>query len=110
MAHAMVDGAKRVLKENLPGFKGAELSLNVKKEENSFGNGSSIVIIAETTTGCVLGGSGLGSPKEQAFSVGEKAAKELVGSVAMKGIFLSFRHLRPCQIGHIFQAFILAFF
>ena len=80
-----MDGAKAVLEENLLEFKKVELCVNVKKEENSFGNGSSIVIVAETTTGCILGGSGLGFPKEQALSVGEGAAKELLNSISNKG-------------------------
>jgi RNA 3'-terminal phosphate cyclase (ATP) len=88
MAHAMVDGAKRVLAGTLTGFNEIQLAVNVKKEENAFGNGSSIVIVAETTTGCVLGGSGLGSPKEQAFSVGEGAAKELVRFITEKGTYI----------------------
>lgn len=87
MAYAMVDSAKRVLEETFPEFKGIQMCVNVKKEENSFGNGSSIVIVAETTTGCVLGGSGLGSPKEQPSSVGEGAAKELIRSVTEKVCF-----------------------
>ena len=85
MAHAMVNGAKAVLEEKLLEFKQVEFCVNVKKEENSFGNGSSIVIVTETTTGCILGGSGLGSPKEQAFSVGEGAAKELLNSISNRG-------------------------
>ena len=85
MAHAMVDGAKSVLKKQLPEFNDVELFVNVKHEENAFGNGSSIVLIAETSTGCILGGSGLGSPKQQAVTVGEDAAKELLKSISSKG-------------------------
>ena len=88
MAHAMVDAAKGVLAEALTGFNEIQLTVNLKKEENSFGNGSSIVIVAETTTGCVLGGCGLGSPKQQAYSVGEDAAKELLRSITDKGTYV----------------------
>ena len=87
MAHAMLEGARNVFKRELTDFSKIELLTNVKKENDAFGNGSSIVIVAETTTGCVLGGSGLGSPKEQALSVGEYAAKELLRSISLKGTF-----------------------
>ena len=85
MAHEMVKGVKNVLMNEMPNFDKINFVVDVKKEQNAFGNGSSIVIVAETTTGCILGGSGLGSPKEQAFSVGEMAAKELLHSVLSKG-------------------------
>ena len=86
MAHAMVEGAKDVLKKNLSSFDSVQICVNVKKELKSVGNGSSIMIVGETTTGCVLGGSGLGSPKHEAFSVGQDAARELLHSVLRKGI------------------------
>ena len=86
MAHEMVEGAKSILTRGITNFTEITLLINVKKEQSAFGNGSSIVIVAETTTNCVLGGSGLGSPKEQAYSVGEFAANELLRSLSSKGL------------------------
>ena len=91
IANEMVEGAKNTLTKGILDFQKITLSIDVKKEQNAFGNGSSIVIVAETTTGCFLGGSGLGSPKEQPFSVGEFAAKELLNSIQSKGML----HLLP---------------
>lgn len=76
-----------MLMKEMPNVDEITFVVDAKKEQNSFGNGSSIVIVAETTTGCILGGSGIGSPKEQAFSVGELAAKELLHSVLSKVCF-----------------------
>ena len=86
MAHEMVEGAKSILTRGITNFSEKTLFINVKKEQSAFGNGSSIVIVAETTTNCVLGGSGLGSPKEQAYSVGEFAANQLLRSLSSKGM------------------------
>ena len=85
MAHTMADAAISLLTENIASFGEIQTSINVKKEENAFGNGSSIVIIAETSTGCILGGSCLGSPKQQANLVGQDAAMELLKSIKQKG-------------------------
>ena len=95
MAHTMADAAISLLTEKIASFGEIQTSINVKKEENAFGNGSSIVIVAETSTGCILGGSGLGSPKQQANLVGQDAAMELLKSIKEKG-------MKSSQIGSRF--------
>jgi len=45
--------------------------------KEAFGNGSAIFIKAQTTTGCVLGSSALGSPKISPEKSGQKAAQSL---------------------------------
>ena len=95
MAHTMADAAISLLTEKIASFGEIQTSINVKKEENALGNGSSIVIVAETSTGCILGGSGLGSPKQQANLVGQDAAMELLKSIKEKG-------MKSSQIGSRF--------
>jgi RNA 3'-terminal phosphate cyclase (ATP) len=67
----------------------SELGLNPKmvsieslkddaKDVGNNGSGSGIVLWAETDTGCVLGGSGLGSKGTGAATVGKDAADELI--------------------------------
>ena len=48
-------------------------------------NGSGIVIIAETSTGCVLGGSAIGSVKMSPHQTGVKAAEEFLEAVECGG-------------------------
>jgi len=45
------------------------------------GSGSGIVLWAETDTGCVLGGSGLGSKGVDPTTVGRDAADELIKAI-----------------------------
>lgn len=49
--------------------------------DKAFGDGCGIVIVAETSTGCLLGGSGLGERGVTAETVGERAASELTSVV-----------------------------
>ena len=46
MAHAMVEGATNVLNRELTSKNEVKFLTNVKKENDAFGNGSSIVIVA----------------------------------------------------------------
>lgn len=61
------------------------ISIDVIKEDvkdvGNNGSGSGIVLWAETDTGCVLGGSGLGSKGTSAASVGADAADELIKAI-----------------------------
>lgn len=51
------------------------------KDVGNNGSGSGIVLWAETDTGCILGGSGLGSKGTAAASVGRDAADELIKAI-----------------------------
>ncbi|XP_013790831.1 RNA 3'-terminal phosphate cyclase-like isoform X1 [Limulus polyphemus] len=84
VAHAMADSASRVLRQAYPGVP---LKIDRIKEpsEVAVGNGSGIVIMAETSTGCLLGGSALGRKGESAEKVGEAAAKELLDDLNCGG-------------------------
>ena len=43
---------------------------------------SGILVVAETSTGCIFGGSALGSRKEKATITGKNAAKEIIAALA----------------------------
>jgi len=49
------------------------------------GSGSGIVLWAETDTGCVLGGSALGSKRKDPATVGDEAAQELIRGLEAGG-------------------------
>ena len=61
------------------------ISIEVVKEDakdvGNNGSGSGIVLWAETDTGCVLGGSGLGFKDTNAAAVGRDAADELIKAI-----------------------------
>ena len=77
IAEEMSDAAKNILLRHFDERK-VEVKVESLKEEKFFGNGSSILIKAETSTGCVLGGSAIGGPKVKPWKTGEKAAREIL--------------------------------
>jgi len=70
-----------------PALEGVQVNIETYKESphSSFGNGSGIVIVAKTSTGCILGGSALGSPKVSPQDTGIKCAEELLEAVECGG-------------------------
>jgi len=74
-------------KENLTKYLGKQSSVRVREEvykEKDFatiGNGSSMVIVAETSTGCLLSSGGIGSRNKSPKEIGEEAAQSLISSI-----------------------------
>jgi len=70
-----------------PALRGIEVGIETYKEDTATaqGSGSGIVLVARTSTGCILGGSALGSPRVAAESTGRKAAEELLEAVEAGG-------------------------
>jgi RNA 3'-terminal phosphate cyclase (ATP) len=84
IATGMSNAAKARLTSEL-GLSPGKISIEVVKEDardvGNNGSGSGVVLWAETDTGCVLGGSGLGSKGTGAASVGREAADELIKAI-----------------------------
>ena len=84
MANEMSNAAKTALTSRL-GLNPKTVSIEVVKEDakdvGNNGSGSGIVLWAETDTGCVLGGSGLGSKGVSPALVGGGAANELIKAI-----------------------------
>lgn len=89
MSERMTAACKRHLRESdtLGLLKNVDIDIETYKEDAraATGNGSGIVLVATTTTGCVVGGSALGSPRVQAEETGRRAAEELLESVECGG-------------------------
>lgn len=80
MAHGMADAAARLLKQNFPGVP-VKIERVQETAQSAFGNGSGIVIVVKTSTGCLIGGSALGRRGISTDEVGTKAAKEVIEDV-----------------------------
>lgn len=84
IATGMANAAKTRLASQL-GLSTKMVSIEVVKEDakdvGNNGSGSGIILWAETSTGCVLGGSGLGSKGTNAASVGRDAADGLIKAI-----------------------------
>nr|CAD7444231.1 unnamed protein product [Timema bartmani] len=80
VANTMADSATQALLKALPNI---EVSIEAYKErtEEAIGTGSGINIVAETSTGCLLGGSALGKREWKTEEVGVKAVEDLLQSV-----------------------------
>ncbi|CAL7952450.1 unnamed protein product [Xylocopa violacea] len=84
-AHKMANDAKSVLtkglnKHNIPL---PPINIDVYKEDRSVavGNGSGINVICTTTSGCIFGGSGLGSGRQEQIAPGIQAANEILDTI-----------------------------
>ena len=66
---------------------GVDINIQTYKEDSQCGprNGSGIVLVVKTSTGCVLGGSAVGSSKVSSEETGRKAAEELLEAVECGG-------------------------
>mmetsp|Transcript_21545 Transcript_21545/g.26663 ORF Transcript_21545/g.26663 Transcript_21545/m.26663 type:complete len:271 (-) Transcript_21545:10-822(-) len=84
MANAAKELLERECFDNCDGNNnnGTGGSLNIRNviinERDSVGSAAGLLIVAETTTGCLLGGSALGRPKVAPEVTGEDAARELI--------------------------------
>mmetsp|Transcript_618 Transcript_618/g.2180 ORF Transcript_618/g.2180 Transcript_618/m.2180 type:complete len:407 (-) Transcript_618:52-1272(-) len=82
IAENMSSAAERTIREALDHEDGGiAFAIENVQEEMSFGFGSGIIIIATTSTGCILAGSGLGGPKQRDEEVGKAAANELLQDI-----------------------------
>lgn len=84
IAEKMAKSAKDHLQSSHE-FSNTNIVITIVRHERAFGSGSGILIIAETSTGCILGGSALGSPKEEPHITGKRAAEEIVRTLALGG-------------------------
>ncbi|KAL3288632.1 hypothetical protein HHI36_003065 [Cryptolaemus montrouzieri] len=78
MTSQMADGAKGVLK-----CISKNIDIETYKEDRDIApdNGAGIILVAETSTGCVLGSSALVKRGEQALDAGQRAAESLLKSI-----------------------------
>jgi RNA 3'-terminal phosphate cyclase (ATP) len=85
LGKSMVEGAADVLKSY--GIPANQIKIKHvrEKNDNTVGGGAGIVIWAETSTGCVLGGSAVGRKGSSATEVGRDAAEELVRALKSGG-------------------------
>lgn len=86
VAQRMNRSAKEVLVQALDPtkVKYEETALQ-ETRERSFGDGTGIIIVAKTSTGCILGGSSLGEFRKKAEVIGKEAAEELVRNINWGG-------------------------
>lgn len=81
MSNKMADTAEKILRNSLPNSVLFDIKTVKESQQEAFGNGSGIVLFAETDTGCVLGSSALGNRGISPNQVGTKAANELANDL-----------------------------
>jgi len=88
LRHLAEDTAKEAnafLQKNLPHTEKIEWTTDVVTEKHAVGSGLGILIVAKTTTDCLLASSSLCSPKQNTKEVGREAANELLGTLKAGG-------------------------
>ena len=88
VAEQMTEAAvKHLNSSGCDDIKNIQIDIETYKEDRDCcpSNGSGIVLVAKTTTGCILGGSALGSSKLSSHRTGVKAAEEFLEAVECGG-------------------------
>eukprot|EP00051_Salpingoeca_urceolata_P004999 m.69531 g.69531 ORF g.69531 m.69531 type:complete len:379 (-) comp13996_c0_seq2:98-1234(-) len=84
VAGTMVESACKLLRETL----GHDVPIDIEQlqvpRDTAVGNGTGIVLVAHTSTGCLLGGTGIGNPRLKANKVGALAASELLKCISRR--------------------------
>lgn len=84
LAKDMSSAAVRCIRKE---FRDLFINIQAVREpdDQAFGNGSGIIIVAETSTGCLLAGSSLGKRGKNSDKVGIEAAEMLLGNLRHGG-------------------------
>ncbi|KAF7983090.1 hypothetical protein HWV62_24017 [Athelia sp. TMB] len=85
LAQTMVEGAEAELVRAGYGSVPFEIAAIREKNEAAVASGGGILLWAETSTGCRIGGSALSEKKKEPKDVGEEAAKELAANLQHGG-------------------------
>ncbi|DBA82643.1 TPA: hypothetical protein ACH3X1_006890 [Trebouxia sp. C0004] len=80
VAQRMVEAARQTLKQNVKHIP-IECETVAETPDTAFGDGTGIVMVAETSTGCLLGASGIGERGVQAEQIANTAANELIEDI-----------------------------
>ncbi|XP_065207008.1 RNA 3'-terminal phosphate cyclase [Planococcus citri] len=81
LSEKMAEVADKTLRSILPRSASFDIKAVKESPQEAFGNGSGIVLFAETDTGCIVGSSALGSRGLSPNQVGLKAANELADTL-----------------------------
>ncbi|XP_034035182.1 RNA 3'-terminal phosphate cyclase isoform X1 [Thalassophryne amazonica] len=82
LARDMSSAAVRTIRKDI---KDLYINIQPVQEQNAHGNGNGIIIIAESSTGCLLAGSALGKKGVSADKVGIDAAEMLLRNIRHNG-------------------------
>ncbi|KAF8510221.1 RNA 3'-terminal phosphate cyclase [Hysterangium stoloniferum] len=85
IATAMADAAKAKIIASDIDESIVNIEVVQESAKDAVGNGSGIILWAETTEGCIIGGSAIGEKGTDATKTGKEAAKELVSNLAHGG-------------------------
>ena len=82
VGHVMADSAKKYLQR----YNSAKINIDVVKddERKAFGPGCGIIIVAETSSGCILSGDAIGKRGKPSEDVGLAAAENLQKGIKSK--------------------------
>ncbi|XP_077441142.1 RNA 3'-terminal phosphate cyclase [Vanacampus margaritifer] len=82
LAKDMAAAAVRTIRREI---KDLYVNIEAVKEEKACGNGNGIIIIAESTAGCLFAGSALGKKGVYADKIGQEAAEMLLRNIRHNG-------------------------
>lgn len=84
LAQEMAGAAKDVLVDFFGRQSTVRIVVDAFKERDAVGNGNSISVVAETSSGCFLGSGRIGSRGKSGLDLGREAAKDIVEAIKLR--------------------------
>lgn len=84
VATQLAESAKAfLLSSSVPGiiWKDVDLTCDIVQYEDAIGSGSGVIIVAKTSSGCLLGGSAVGTPRVTLTETAQQAATEILEAI-----------------------------
>jgi RNA 3'-terminal phosphate cyclase (ATP) len=103
VAERMAETAKKIIRKHLSSVQNNnQVQYDVQTihetQETATGDGAGIIVIAKTTTGCLLAGSALGERGKSAEIVGQEAADSLVRDLVAGGCVDEYLQDQVCSL------------
>jgi RNA 3'-terminal phosphate cyclase (ATP) len=89
VAKQLADSAKSYLLSSSSSdicWKAIDVTCNILHYDDALGSGSGIIIVAKTSSGCLLGGSAVGTPRVLLPETAQRAAVEILDAIGRDGI------------------------
>jgi len=82
VAEKMAEAAEKAIRAKLSDVEVRTQVVHLSRDR-ALGNGSAVLVVLRTTTGCVHGGDGVGSPKRDPAALGQQAAQMALESAGV---------------------------
>lgn len=97
----MARQAENILRKHLPSSVSIRLECCHLPESQAVATGTGINLVAQTTTHCLFGGTGIGRKGKSAEDVGKDAAEQLLTGITQMGCVDEHLQDQVCLLGYL---------